>query len=139
MTCKLCRAVGGDGDEPLLLHDPAGVVLLSDDWSVRGHIVVVARSHVENTSELPADEAARFFELLTRAERAVLDFSGADRAVLMKLGLAVPHLHVHVYPVTREATREEVFAAINLTSRVDLPADERDRFVAGLRDRMEER
>lgn len=137
MTCKLCRAVGGGGNEPLVLQDAAGVVLLSEDWAVEGHIVVVARSHVENTSDLPPAEAARFFELLTRAERTVLEFCGADRAILMKLGVAVPHLHIHVYPVAREATRDEVFAAINLTSPVELPADERDRFVAGLRARME--
>ena len=50
---------------------------------------------------------------LASAERALLDATGAERAIIFKLGILTPHLHIHIYPMSATATREEVFAAID--------------------------
>jgi diadenosine tetraphosphate (Ap4A) HIT family hydrolase len=47
------------------------------------------------------------------AERALLNATGTDRAILLKLGIAVPHLHIHIYPVSRKLTRADVMRIIN--------------------------
>jgi hypothetical protein len=39
--------------------------------------------------------------------------------MVMKLGIRTPHLHVHLYPFSSNATREEVFAAFE--GRLTLP------------------
>jgi hypothetical protein len=48
-----------------------------------------------------------------RAERVLLEATGAERAIILKLGILTPHLHVHIYPMGGTATRDEVFAAID--------------------------
>jgi hypothetical protein len=48
-----------------------------------------------------------------RAERALLALTGAERAVILKLGIATPHLHVHIYPVGAELNRAAVQAIID--------------------------
>ncbi|HEY2325171.1 MAG TPA: hypothetical protein VGJ82_20100, partial [Thermoanaerobaculia bacterium] len=42
-----------------------------------------------------------------------LEVSKADRAILMKLGIATPHLHVHIYPVSATLGRTAVMRIIN--------------------------
>ena len=91
---------------------------LHEDWAVRGHAMVIAKRHVENISDLSDDEAAHFTRVLRETERALLEITGADRAIILKLGIATPHLHVHIYPVSGELDRAAVFAIIDGKTRV---------------------
>lgn len=109
--CVFCEDVNRSGD--LVYEDDETWVLLHPDWAVRGHAMVVSRRHVENISDLSSDEWEHFGRVLRWVEGVLLDLTGADRAIVMKLGIATPHLHLHIYPVSSEATREEVFAAID--------------------------
>jgi diadenosine tetraphosphate (Ap4A) HIT family hydrolase len=116
-----------------LFEDDRVAVVLHDDWSVRGHVMVVWKEHVENVSDLSDDEWIRLSDVYRRTERTLLDVTQADRAIVMKLGIAVPHLHIHIYPVSAALSREEVFAIIE--GRVTEPRDER--FVDALRSRLD--
>jgi diadenosine tetraphosphate (Ap4A) HIT family hydrolase len=88
-------------------------VMLHDDAAVRGHAMVVWRAHVENLSDLSDDDAAHFIRVHRAAERVLLAVTQCERAVLMKLGIATPHLHLHIYPVPATADRATVMAAID--------------------------
>ncbi len=137
MGCLFCDLLSTRESAADILHEDDDVlVLLHEAWAIRGHTVVVAKRHVENASALPEEEWLRFARTFRRVERAVLDETGADRAILMKLGLAVPHLHVHIYPVSREMTREQVFAVIGGKTKHAASAQERAELVAALRDRI---
>jgi diadenosine tetraphosphate (Ap4A) HIT family hydrolase len=130
VACPLCSI---DTDAPLVYYSDGDVtVALSDEWAVRGHSVVASRRHVESWSELDEAGAARFFAVLRRVERALLGTLPAERVVAVKLGLAVPHLHVHLYPISRQTTREEVFAILERRVRCELPPEERAALVAAL-------
>ena len=107
--------------------------MLHDDWAVRGHTMIVWKKHVENIADLSADEHAHFAAAHHRAERALLAATGAERAILLKLGIATPHLHVHLYPVAAALDRAAVMAIIDAKARV--PRDEA--FVADLRARLD--
>ena len=96
--------------------DAAARVAFHDDWAVRGHVMVIARQHVENLSDL--DDFGAFMSVYERTERALLEATGCERAIVMKLGIMTPHLHLHIYPVTATATRAEVMAAIDGKTRV---------------------
>jgi len=115
-----------------MFDDEHALVLLHPDWSPRGHAMVVAKRHVENASGLDEDEWLHVARVFRRAERVLLQLTKADRAIVMKLGIQTPHLHLHIYPVSTTASREEVFAAID-GQRGD-PYDAA--FVAELRDRL---
>jgi diadenosine tetraphosphate (Ap4A) HIT family hydrolase len=111
MSCVFCTNPRKAGD--VVFEDENTWVLLHPDWSPRGHAMVVAKKHVENASALDDDEWVHVARVWHRAERVLLAVTRADRAIIMKLGIATPHLHVHIYPVAATATREEVFAAID--------------------------
>jgi len=117
----------------LVYEDDSTAVALHDDWAVRGHAMVIAKRHVENLSELP--DAEHFMRVYRNAERALLRLTGAERAVMMKLGIATPHLHLHIYPVSASLDRAAVMDIIE--ARTSVARDEA--FVATLRKAMGER
>lgn len=134
MTCLFCnepRAVG-----EVLFEDARVLVVLHEDWAVRGHAMVVWKGHVENVASLTIDDALHFAAVHHRAERALLAVTRADRAILLKLGIATPHLHLHIYPVSAALDRAAVMEIIE--ARVRDAMDERGRqaFVNELRERL---
>lgn len=127
MVCTFCTDPLAAGE--LVFEDERVWVLLHPDWSPRGHAMVVAKRHVENASDLDEEEWLHLARVWHRAERVLLQATGAARAVILKLGIMTPHLHVHIYPVSAEATRDEVFAAID--GKISEPRDET--FVSDMR------
>ena len=115
MECVFCSDITSSGD--VVLESAHAWVVLHEDWAVPGHAMIVSRRHVENLSDLTEHEWQRFSEVWRRAERALLTVTEADRAIVMKLGIATPHLHVHIYPVAKGTTREEVFEAIDAKTK----------------------
>src|SRR5216684_2137212 len=111
MTCPCCNEPRAAGE--VLLEDERVLVILHDDWAVRGHAMVVWKTHVENVADLTAGECAHFAAVHHRAERALLAATGADRAILLKLGIATPHLHLHLYPVSASLERGTVMEVID--------------------------
>src|SRR6266536_618430 len=96
-----------------VVHDDArAAVVLHEDWAVRGHAMVIWKRHVKNISDLSEEELAHFWRAFQNAERALLAITKADRAIILKLGIAVPHLHVHIYPVSESLDRVAVMDII---------------------------
>jgi diadenosine tetraphosphate (Ap4A) HIT family hydrolase len=127
MTCVFCTDPSRAGD--IVYDDDHALVVLHEDWSARGHAMVAAKRHVENVSDLAADEWAHLAQLFARTERVLLELTGADRAIVMKLGIATPHLHLHIYPVSAELDRAAVMRVVNAKTR-----EARDeQFVASVR------
>jgi len=110
VACTFCADPLSAGE--LVFEDDRVWVLLHPDWSPRGHAMVVAKRHVENASALEEDEWLHLARVWHRAECVLLDATGAERAIILKLGIMTPHLHVHIYPMSAIATRTDVFAAI---------------------------
>ena len=97
--------------------------------------MVIWKRHVENISQLSEGEGAHFWRVYQNAERAVLEATNADRAVMLKLGIAVPHLHVHIYPVPASFDR----AAVNEIIEGRMREQRDDWFVSSLRERLSAR
>lgn len=116
MTCSLCTIASDAPARVVFANDYASVVV-HDDWATSPHLMIVSARHVENSAELAHDEFRGFFDVFRAAEKTLLTSFSADRVIVMKLGLAVPHLHHHLYPFVRSATREEVMAAIDVRMR----------------------
>lgn len=63
----------------------------------------------------------------------MLEVSGADRAVMLKLGIITPHLHLHIYPVSASLDRAAVTEIIEGRVR-----EQRDpEFVRAVRARLD--
>ena len=103
----------------------AGQVLTEDErtWTILhpdGQVMIVAKRHVQNVSDLEEDEWLEVARVWHRAERELRAATRAERVVVMKLGIQTPHLHVHLYPFGADATREEVFAVIDGRAKLRL-------------------
>jgi diadenosine tetraphosphate (Ap4A) HIT family hydrolase len=95
MSCELCDDLASTGD--VVFEDEHTSVVLHNDWSVRGHVMIVARRHVENPSDLDEHEWLHFARIWQKAERVLKELTHEGRVIAMKLGLKTPHLHVHLY------------------------------------------
>ena len=95
--------------------------------------MVVWKSHIENVADLDEDEWVHISRAYRRIERALLDVTQADRAIIMKLGIAVPHLHIHIYPVSAAMSRTDVMEVIDGRSKQPYDAA----FVESLRNRLD--
>jgi diadenosine tetraphosphate (Ap4A) HIT family hydrolase len=118
VSCELCATPRGD----VVFEDARTRVILHEDGSPRGHAMIVAKRHVENASDLDEADWLHLTRIWHRAERVLLDATGAERAIVMKLGIMTPHLHVHIYPLPADATRAEVFDAIEGNARTERDA-----------------
>jgi diadenosine tetraphosphate (Ap4A) HIT family hydrolase len=134
MTCVFCTDPAAAGE--IVMEDARTLVLLHDDWAVRGHAMVVWKAHVENVADLDAEEYAHFAQIHHRAERALLAETRADRAVLLKLGIVTPHLHLHIYPVAAALDRYDVMEIIDARVRDTASPEERRMFADALRRRL---
>src|SRR5436305_7532533 len=130
MPCVFCNDPSTAGE--VVFEDGRVLVVLHNDWAVRGHAMIVWKAHVENVADLTADEYAHFAAVHHRAERALLAATGADRAVLLKLGIATTHLHLHIYPVSASLDRTAVMEIID--GRVREPFDQT--LIDDLRERL---
>jgi diadenosine tetraphosphate (Ap4A) HIT family hydrolase len=137
MNCSICTLLEGPiTDRDVVAGNEAAVAWLHESRAHRGHSVVVARRHVENLSDLSDEEASGFLALARRVEHAALAETGSARAILMKLGLVVPHLHLHIYPFSREASRETVMKVIDGDVTDTSTSDERTAFAGRMRTRL---
>jgi diadenosine tetraphosphate (Ap4A) HIT family hydrolase len=115
MPCVFCHEPRDAGE--LIFEDDKLLVILHNDWAVRGHAMVVWKKHVENVSDLDPDDFVHFAALQHRLEKTLLDVTRADRAILLKLGIVTPHLHLHIYPVSASLDREQVMQIIDARVR----------------------
>jgi histidine triad (HIT) family protein len=130
MSCEFCD---GTWRGDLVFEDETGSVILYEDWSPRGHAMMVSKQHLQNASDFTAPEWERLASLYRRAERAILAATGRERAIMLKLGIQVPHLHIHIYPANPSHDRAAVMAMIDGKTR-----EERDpAFVERVRKAMQ--
>jgi diadenosine tetraphosphate (Ap4A) HIT family hydrolase len=114
MSCVFCTNLPAAGE--LLSQDDHTWVILHP----QGQLMVVAKRHVENVSDLDEEEWLHVARVWHRTERDLRQRTGAERVIVMKLGIQTPHLHLHLYPFSAADTREEVFAVIDGAARLRL-------------------
>ncbi len=102
LLCALCRR----RDQAWIVHEnPAGVVLLDRFGNRCGHLLIVAKRHVESAtgfdwpefSELQrlSFEACRVLEQTLQPKRVYVAALGASTP----LSTSYPHYHLHVVPI----------------------------------------
>lgn len=134
MPCVFCHEPRDAGE--LIFADEKLLVILHNDWAVRGHAMIVWKEHVENVADLAPDDYAHFAAIHHRVEKVLLEVTRADRAILLKLGIVTPHLHLHIYPVSASLDRAQVMAIID-GKTADVSGDEqRKSFIDELRQRL---
>lgn len=132
-TCLMCRlAAGAAVPEPIFETRELSVVL--DRFGSReGHLLVISKRHVEDLSDLGAEEYLRAQRLafdasqvLTRAlapKRTFIAALGAPRQVPMSF----PHFHLHVIPIYEDDERARPARVFSWTEGVVVYSDDEAR------------
>jgi histidine triad (HIT) family protein len=103
--CAFCAIVRGEELAHEILRDEIAVAFLDRRPVFPGHVLVVARDHVETLTDLPAPMVGPLFTRVQRVARAVQAGMAADGtfvAMNNTVSQSVPHLHVHVVPRKRK-------------------------------------
>ena len=103
--CVMCALANGGARSMLVAESAHGAVLLDRYGCRRGHLLVVAKQHVERASALDWETFVDLQRLVFDATSVVDAHFKPARVFTATLGAAVelpqtfPHYHVHVIPV----------------------------------------
>jgi diadenosine tetraphosphate (Ap4A) HIT family hydrolase len=138
-ACALCTVDPND----------ATVVFADERWLVRsvfatpavaGWLILQARRHIADVSELDADEAATFGPMLQRFAHLLREVTGALRIYTGSLNEGTPHFHCHLLPrlaqMPNDAIGWNAFGLSDLARRGEVRAkpDEVQRVLDALRE-----
>lgn len=106
-SCVFCRIIAGELPSNRLFEDDSVIAFLDIAPIVKGHALVVPRTHVELFTEVPADVLRPLMEGTQRVARAMVRGLAADGVNVFvangaSAGQVVPHVHVHVIPRFRD-------------------------------------
>lgn len=98
--CVFCKISQHDIDTlDIFYEDEQVLVMLDQDWAVKGHSLVIWKEHHLNASDLTTEEFLQFSTVFRAAEKALLEATSKKRALTLKTGGLVSHFHFHIYPV----------------------------------------
>lgn len=141
--CVLCALVSTARDRVnLLAENDHGVALLDRFASRPGHVLVVSRRHVEQTTALGFEAYSALQQLAYEACVAIERCLAPVRTFVAVLGasesvpMSFPHFHIHLLPVyeTGEAARPANVFSWSTAGIVIYDDDEARELVAKLKD-----
>jgi histidine triad (HIT) family protein len=100
-ACVFCEIVSGDTPSHIVHRDDDVIAFLDRAPLIKGHVLVMPRTHVGTLDDLPAELVAPVFGVVQRVSRAFQRSLGADGSLtVINTGVSqsVPHVHVHVVP-----------------------------------------
>jgi diadenosine tetraphosphate (Ap4A) HIT family hydrolase len=122
--CVMCALAFGHAQPAPLVDDEHAVVVLNRFACRAGHLMVVAKRHVEHATNLDWGTYAQIQRHVYQASRAVQTALGPVRLFTATLGSAVPlamsyaHYHVHVIPVPETDARARPANVLSWSSGV---------------------
>src|SRR3990167_773168 len=100
MNCKTCKMLGGNHQKELILYQNSFVVLSHCmDVKLLGYLIISPARHIENFSNLTAEERNHFSLLLACSEEFIKHSNNAIKKVYVcSIEGSTGHLHFHVFP-----------------------------------------
>jgi histidine triad (HIT) family protein len=99
--CVFCKIISGEIEAQKVYEDRHTLVILDHRPLLKGHCLVMPKTHVHTLADLQDEDTGPLFVLVKRLSQAVqtaLDADGSFVAVNNRISQSVPHLHVHVVP-----------------------------------------
>jgi len=103
--CVMCRLASNMHAHEWIADSEHGVVVLDGYAATRGHLLVIAKRHVERGSDLEWEQFSDLQRLVWQACRVVETKLRPDRVYTASLGaskqlpMSFPHYHGHVVPI----------------------------------------
>src|SRR5437879_409104 len=132
MPTIFTRIIEGELPGRFVWRDDRCVAFLSIAPLKPGHTLVVPIVELDHWLDLDPALSSHMFEISHRIGRAQMAAFSPLRVGLIIAGLEVPHCHVHVVPIAREADLS--FANADQGARPEALDDAAERLRAALRD-----
>jgi diadenosine tetraphosphate (Ap4A) HIT family hydrolase len=144
--CSICAFsdASPDADAGIVYQDEHWVArTISSTPAVAGWLLLQARRHIGDSSEMSAAEAASFGPVLQRTSQVVREVTGAVRIYTGSLNEGNPHFHTHILPRLPEmpngALGWNAFGLSALAQKGEVRAAPEDvqRILAAIRDQLQ--
>ncbi|HEX9681737.1 MAG TPA: HIT family protein [Acidimicrobiales bacterium] len=100
MPTIFTRIIDGELPGAFVWRDDRAVAFMSINPLATGHTLVVPVAEVDHWLDLEPDLAAHLTQVSQRVGRAIQAAFNPVRVGLMIAGLEVPHVHLHVVPIS---------------------------------------
>lgn len=100
MASIFARIIDGEFPARFVWRDPDVVAFLTINPLKPGHVLVVPRREVDDWLDLDAALSAKVFDVARRVGKAVAKAFPCKKVGVIVAGLEVPHVHVHLVPIT---------------------------------------
>ena len=136
MTCLFCNITSEIKAQGLLYEDDLTLVILDQDWAVKGHTLVIFKKHIVNLSELKILEYLHLMKVLYQIEKMLLQLLSADKSVILKSGGLQSHLHFHIYPVNKDTSWTRLKEIFDKKIRYNFTQAEKEELIAQIRSKL---
>jgi diadenosine tetraphosphate (Ap4A) HIT family hydrolase len=122
--CVMCRLASSEHASEWIAESAHGVVALDGYGATRGHLLVIARQHVERVSDLDWPVFSDLQHLVWQASRALQAELLPARVYVASLGairplpMSFPHHHTHVVPIYETDERARPASVFSWSSGV---------------------
>jgi histidine triad (HIT) family protein len=132
-NCLFCAKIKDSDFQSVIYEDEKVIVVLDKDWVIKGHTLIIWKKHVINGSQLSEKEFNYFTSVLQRIERILLAQLNKDKAVILKSGGHIKHLHFHIYPVSKDASWKEIKQLFDKKNKPNYSSKEKRKLVNQLK------
>ena len=102
MSCVFCSVVEkNDPHHEIVWQDAEHIAFLNRFPTNHGHTLVIPRAHIEYAFDLAPDAYARLMEASRKLAAPLRSYAASERIALAIDGFHVPHVHVHLVPVSK--------------------------------------
>ncbi len=92
-------------------EDEKTFAFLTIEPYVPGHTLVIPKTQVENFDDLSDDDYGAVFHTVKSVTKLLKAVFGAEKVAVLIAGFDVPHVHVHLMPVTDQNVFTEAVGA----------------------------
>ena len=101
--CIFCKIVNGELPSMKIYEDSNFLVFLDIMPIVRGHTLIIPKTHIRNVFDTPKDIARGFYPVIVKISNAIKKAYDADGVNILQFnepeaGQEVFHSHVHIVP-----------------------------------------
>lgn len=102
-SCIFCRIIAGELPSTKVYEDADVVAFLDIGPVIKGHTLVVPKTHVDPVTQVPPALLARIMTVVQKIAKAQMNGLKADGVNILQAngaaaGQVVPHVHFHVVP-----------------------------------------
>lgn len=102
-SCIFCKIIAGELPSTKVYEDADVVAFLDIGPVIKGHTLVVPKTHVDPVTQVPPALLARIMNVVQKIAKAQMNGLKADGVNILQAngaaaGQVVPHVHFHVVP-----------------------------------------